>query len=115
MNYRSDTARRQPGSRVNTSKMLNADCIKNSLNPLDFYRHVLPNAPLKKYGWNDGGLCLFHADNKPGSFRVNLATGAFKCFACGAAGGDVIAFTMALHGLNFIEALAKLADDWGLI
>jgi DNA primase len=97
------------------SQNLNVDYIKNSLSPLDFYVHELPNAPLKKHGWNDGGLCPFHSDNKPGSFRVNLVTGAFKCFACGMAGGDVIAFVMALHGLQFVEALAKLADDWGLI
>lgn len=95
-------------------KKLNVDSIKQSLSPLDFYRYELPNAPLKKHGWNDGGLCPFHSDNKPGSFRVNLATGAYKCFACGMAGGDVIAFVMALYGLRFVEALDKLADEWGL-
>jgi DNA primase len=93
---------------------LNADSIKNSLSPRDFYTHELPNAPLKKHGWNDGGLCPFHSDNKAGSFRVNLITGAFKCFACGVAGGDVIAFAMALYGLKFAEALTQLAHDWGL-
>ncbi len=97
------------------NKKLNADYIKRSLLPFDFYRHELPGATLKKHSWNDGGLCCFHADNKPGSFRVNLTTGAFKCFSCGIAGGDVIAFTMAVYGLEFVEALAKLADDWGLI
>lgn len=97
------------------SKKLNADYIKSSLNPFDFYHHELPNAPLKRPAWNDGGLCPFHADNKPGSFRVNLTTGAFTCFACGTKGGDIIAFVMALYGLNFTEALAKLADDWGLV
>lgn len=97
------------------NKKLNANYIKRSLSPVDFYRHELPNAPLKKPGWNSGGLCVFHADNKPGSFRVNLTTGAYKCFACGMAGGDVIAFVMSLYSLEFIEALAKLADDWGLI
>lgn len=89
--------------------------IKSSLNPVDFYRHELPNAPLKNRGWNDGGLCCFHGDNKPGSFRVNLTTGAYKCFSCGIAGGDILAFAMALYGLEFVEALAKLADDWGLV
>ena len=97
------------------TQKLNADSIKQSLSPLDFYAHELPTAPLKKHNWNDGGLCPFHSDNKPGSFRVNLTTGAFKCFACGIAGGDVIAFCMALYGLEFVEALAKLADDWGVI
>lgn len=92
---------------------LNVNYIKHLLNPADFYRHELPEAKLKRPGWNDGGLCPFHADNKAGSFRVNLTTGAYKCFACGAAGGDVVAFTMAYYGLQFTEALKKLAHDWG--
>ena len=93
---------------------LQADYIKHSLNPLDFYRYELPNATLKMHGWNDGGLCPFHADNKKGSFRVNCETGAYKCFSCGAAGSDVIDFTMNLHGIQFIESLEVLTRDWGL-
>lgn len=96
------------------SQKLTADFIKQRLSPVDFYRHELPNAPLKKQSWNDGGLCPFHSDNRAGSFRVNLTTGAYKCFSCGIAGGDIIAFVMSLYGLNFIEALTKLTDDWGL-
>lgn len=107
-------AARYANTKAATKQNLNADYIKQTLSPRDFYRHELPAAPLKKHGWNDGGLCPFHSDNKPGSFRVNLTTGAYKCFACGAAGGDVIAFAMGLYGLEFVEALAKLADDWGL-
>jgi DNA primase len=114
MTQQRQAARRYGNTKAAIKQNLNADFIKNSLNPRDFYRHELPNAPLKKQGWNDGGLCPFHSDNKPGSFRVNLVTGAYKCFACGAAGSDVIAFAMALYGLQFVEALAKLADDWGL-
>lgn len=97
------------------NKKISVEHIKNSITPFDFYSHELPGAPLKKHDWNDGGLCPFHSDNKAGSFRVNLTTGAFKCFACGIAGSDVIAFIMALYGLQFVEALAKLADDWGLV
>lgn len=92
--------------------MSNAELIKRAINPAEFYRHELPGVILKKQGWNDGGLCPFHDDNKTGSFRLNLTSGAYKCFACGAAGGDIIAFVMASHGLNFTEALAKLIDDW---
>jgi DNA primase len=88
--------------------------IKAAVPPGDFYRNELPGVVFKKHGWNDGGLCPFHNDNKTGSFRVNLATGAYKCFACGAAGGDVIAFVMAAHGLSFADALGKLAADWWL-
>ncbi|MDO9213447.1 MAG: CHC2 zinc finger domain-containing protein [Methylococcales bacterium] len=96
-----------------SKRKLNADDIKQSVNPADFYRHEL-NVPLKKHGWQDGGLCPFHSDNKQGSFFVNLETGAYKCFACVANGGDIISFTMALHGLRFAEALAQLAHDWGI-
>jgi len=98
-----------------TQKTLNADFIKYRLWPLDFYSHELPDAKIKRNGWNDGGLCPFHDDLKPVSFRINLISGAYKCFACDAAGGDIIAFTMSLYGLKFVEALQKLADDWGLI
>lgn len=105
-----------PGSKTSgTIRKTDADYIKHSLNPFDFYKHELPTAKLKNHAWNDGGLCPFHADNKPGSFRINVTTGAFKCFACGMAGSDVIAFTMSLYGLNFIEALKQLANDWGLV
>jgi DNA primase len=95
-------------------KFQDADFIKKSLPPLDFYRHELPTASFKKRGWNDGGLCPFHSDNKRGSFFINLESGAFKCYSCSMAGGDVIAFTMTLYGLKFAEALAQLASDWGL-
>jgi DNA primase len=91
-----------------------ADSIKRTVAPLEFYRHQLPDAPFKKHGWNYGGLCPFHADKTPGSFHVNTETGAFKCYSCGAKDGDIIAFTMALYGHSFTDALAKLADDWGL-
>lgn len=97
------------------TKKLSAASIKNRLAPLDFYRNELPCATLKKHGWCDGGLCPFHADNNAGSFRVNLETGAFKCFSCGTCGSDIIAFSMARYDLRFIEALAKLVDDWGLL
>jgi len=92
---------------------LNADYIKDSIPTIDFFRYELPEAKLKSHGWNDGGLCPFHDDRKPGSFRINLISGAYKCFACGTSGGDIIDFVRALHGLSFVEALKKLADEWG--
>lgn len=48
-------------------------------------------------GWHQwNGLCPFHADKKPGSFYVNLNTGAFKCHSCGAKGGSLAAFERLL-------------------
>jgi hypothetical protein len=44
--------------------------------------------------------------------RINLHSGAFVCMAgCGARGGDVLAYHMAAHGLEFIEA-AKDLGAW---
>lgn len=93
----------------------NPKAIKAQINPVDFYRHELPGVALKRVEWNDGGLCPFHQDNTPGSFRINLTTGAYKCFACGAVGGDILAFVMALYGLSFASALQKLADEWRVL
>jgi len=59
--------------------------------------------------WKDA-LCPFHDDNNP-SLRVRLDTGSFKCMACGAHGGDVLAFHMQRYGLGFIAA-AKQLGAW---
>ena len=81
----------------------------------DFYRSELPTMPPPRGGeWRDGGLCPFHSDKHAGSFRVNLDSGAFTCFSCGAKGGDIIAFIQQRDGLSFREALQKLTNEWGL-
>ncbi|MBM3358465.1 MAG: hypothetical protein FJY54_12150, partial [Betaproteobacteria bacterium] len=48
-------------------------------------------------------LCPFHDDHNP-SLRVNVETGAFRCMACGARGGDVLAYHRARYGLSFTQA-----------
>lgn len=89
--------------------------IKANIPPADFYRAELPTMPLPRGGgWRDGGLCIFHADNHAGSFRVNLETGGFCCFSCGAKGSDVIAFIRLRDDLSFPEALNKLSSEWGV-
>jgi DNA primase len=55
-------------------------------------------------------VCQFHDDTRP-SLRVRLDTGGFRCMACGAHGGDVLAFHMQRYGLTFIEA-AKALGAW---
>jgi len=89
--------------------------VKALIPPADFYRAELPAMPPPRGGgWHDGGLCVFHADNHAGSFRVNLETGAFTCFSCGAKGSDIIAFVQLRDGLSFPEALNKIANEWGI-
>lgn len=50
--------------------------------------------------------CPFHGGSD--SLRVNLRSGGFCCMNCGARGGDVLAYEMALHGLEFVEAARQL-------
>jgi len=51
--------------------------------------------------------CCFHEDARP-SLRINVETGAYKCMACGAKGGDVLDFHRARHGLSFPQAARDL-------
>lgn len=90
--------------------------IKECVSPQEFYREQLPCLPPPKRdaGWVSGGLCPFHDDRRTGNFRVNLNTGAFKCFACGARGGDVIDFLQRRDKLTFCEALKALKNMWGV-
>jgi len=47
------------------------------------------------------------AERNP-SLRVSLVKGNFKCMACGAKGGDVIALHRLITGASFIEAVLYL-------
>lgn len=51
--------------------------------------------------------CPFHDDRRP-SMSVNFDTGGFVCHACGAKGGDVLAFHMLRHGMSFEQAARDL-------
>ena len=68
------------------------------------------NITLKGTGaWRDA-ICPFHPDTKP-SLRISIEKGAYRCMACGARGGDVLAFHMHRYGLGFIAA-AKQLNAW---
>jgi hypothetical protein len=67
----------------------------------DYYTaHVQSLGRANAGGWAVG-LCPFHDDHNP-SLAVHLESGAFKCFSCGASGGNVTAFHSKLY----------FADDW---
>ncbi len=67
---------------------------------------------LKKTGRNHTGLCPFHSEKTP-SFSVNPDKQIFHCFGCGA-GGDAFKFLELQEGLNFPEAVRKLAERSGI-
>ena len=65
------------------------------------------NIKLRGRGLWRTAICPFHSDTKP-SLRINIEKGAYRCMACGAHGGDVLAFHMHRHGLGFIHAAKEL-------
>src|ERR1700760_3951383 len=67
---------------------------------------------LVKKGREWSGLCPFHNEKSP-SFTVNEDKGFYHCFGCGAH-GDVIGFVMNSDGLDFRNAVEKLAGGAGL-
>ncbi len=67
---------------------------------------------LKKKGREFMGLCPFHNEKTP-SFTVNDQKGFYHCFGC-QAHGDIITFEMNQEGLDFKEAIYKLARDFSI-
>jgi DNA primase len=53
---------------------------------------------------------LFHEDGHA-SLSIHRERGAFRCFACGARGGDVLAFEMLRSGADFKRA-ARALGAW---
>jgi DNA primase len=65
---------------------------------------------LRKAGKNYIGLCPFHSERDP-SFTVSPAKQMFHCFGC-KKGGDIFAFWMAYHQVDFSQAFRDLADKY---
>jgi hypothetical protein len=49
-----------------------------------------------------------------GSFKINLVTGRWADFACGATGGDVVSLVAYLLGVPQGEAAVRLAAEVGV-
>lgn len=81
-------------------------------NRADLVRIIEPYAPLKKKGANWMGCCPFHQEKTP-SFSVNPSKGFYKCFGCGK-GGTAYNFVMEIEGLNFPEAIKRVAEISGV-
>ena len=67
---------------------------------------------LKRRGREFVGLSPFKQEKTP-SFTVNDAKGFYHCFASGEH-GDIFSFLMKSEGLNFQEAVERLAQEAGL-
>ena len=67
---------------------------------------------LTRKGRRFSGLCPFHSEKTP-SFSVVDDQGFYHCFGCGAH-GDAISFLRETDGLEFMEAVERLAGMAGL-
>lgn len=67
---------------------------------------------LKRTGSNLVGLCPFHSEKTP-SFTVSPDKRMFFCFGCHA-GGSAITFVQKIENMDFVDAVAFLADRAGL-
>jgi len=85
------------------------DEIKSRCNIVDVVGRTVT---LKKAGSNYKGLCPFHKEKTP-SFVVSEEKQIYTCFGCGAS-GDVIEFVQKYYGLDFSEAVEKLAAECGV-
>lgn len=83
-------------------------------NRADLVRIIQPYAQdLKKKGANWMACCPFHQEKTP-SFSVNPSKGFYKCFGCGK-GGTAYNFLMEMEGLNFPEAVKRVAEISGVM
>src|SRR5713226_9919764 len=64
--------------------------------------------PLKRAGANFVAVCPFHKEKSP-SFNVNPHRQIFHCFGCHK-GGDVFTFVKEYEGIDFPEAVRRLAE-----
>jgi DNA primase len=79
----------------------------------DLVRLVQQYVALKKAGADRFvGLCPFHTEKTP-SFGVSPSKGMYYCHGCGR-GGDAFRFVQDIEGLEFVEAVERLAAQAGI-
>ncbi len=79
--------------------------------PRVYYQQEFPNLKQVNKDWVSVNCC-FHEDKTP-SLRLNVVTGAFRCFSCGARGGNIIAFQCQHYHQSFREAVEALGNKNG--
>lgn len=92
--------------------MIDQATVQRILNAADIVEVVSDYVHLTRRGANYVGLCPFHNERTP-SFSVSPGRGICKCFSCGK-GGSPVNFIMEKEGINFHDALLRLAAKYGI-
>jgi DNA primase len=91
--------------------MSNLEEIKSRIDIVDL---VSESVQLKRSGKTFTGFCPFHSNTRTPAFVVWPETGTWKCFGQCNEGGDIFKFVMKKEGLDFPDALRRLAERAGV-
>lgn len=92
--------------------MSTVDEIKSRIDIVDLVSEA--GVKLRKAGRNYTGFCPFHDNKRTPAFVVWPETGTWRCFGACNEGGDIFKFVMKREGIDFREALEKLAARAGV-
>lgn len=92
--------------------MIRQDTIDRIRRETDLVALIGESIKLQKRGRSFVGLCPFHKEKTP-SFHVNPERGFYHCFGCHES-GDAIKFLQHVEGLDFVEAVRRIADRLGI-
>ena len=87
------------------------DDIKARVDIVDVVADYVPE--LKRSGRNYHARCPFHQEKTP-SFVVTPERQTWRCFGACATGGDVFTFVQKIEGIDFPQAMKKLAEMAGV-
>ena len=92
--------------------MSTLDEIKSRIDIVDLVSET--GVKLRHAGKNYTGFCPFHDNKHTPAFVVWPETGTWRCFGSCNEGGDIFKFVMKKEGLDFKEAMQKLAERAGV-
>jgi len=84
------------------------DSIDRVKEAVDMVALVSQRTDLRRVGSRWQGLCPFHDERTP-SFSVDPEEKVYHCFGCGV-GGDAVSFVQETEGVDFREAIERLAE-----
>jgi len=90
------------------------NAIEEIKNQVDIVDLISEDVKLRRSGKNYTGFCPFHANTRTPAFVVFPDSGTWRCFGECNEGGDIFRYMMKKEGLDFRDALKKLAERAGV-